>query len=405
MVDYGITNEGFSPKTFEILLSELETEEKATMDPELDVSPETILGNINAIYSRSLALLWDALRTTYSQLDPDNAEGVLLDNICKLSGLARRPAQYSFTTVDMIFSAGGVPLIPNIHFFSTENGTRFTVASAFTSPSAGTFQVSLRSEETGTLAVEYGAISIISTPLAGLVELENSAEINSLNSGAAAETDLELRNRRKANLSLTGSCTTHAIENAILGIQSDIGQIYYCKVFEATDEPTLFVEKKNSFKAIVYDSNGGSDWDDVIAQTIWNNKPSGILSMGNEDGYARVGTNTYRVFFERAQVIDLYIDATYYYTNTMPNATTVKTYIKDRIDSLYDVGDDIVAFAAASIPIGGFSNIKDVDFDNYKIGIAPGPTANDNIIIGFNEKPIIQVANINLTFAPFVDIN
>ena len=38
MVDYGLTDEGFSTKTYEVLLDELETEERSTMDPELDLS-------------------------------------------------------------------------------------------------------------------------------------------------------------------------------------------------------------------------------------------------------------------------------------------------------------------------------------------------------------------------------
>lgn len=399
----GLTNEGFEIKTYEQALAELEERERALIEPELDLTPETILGNINAIIARSDALIWEALGAIVNQFDPDNAEGVMLDNICKLSGIARDPATFSFTNVQGLFSSAGVQLLPDVHFFSTDGGIRFTPSSAFVSSGVGYESIPIRSEETGTLNIDAGSISVISTPVAGLEELINSGEINSLNSGSEEETDEELRNRRKFTLTNQGSCTVPSIETALRLINSELGEIYYVKIFEATDAPTTFVEKRNSFKAIIYDSNTGQDWDNLIAQTISDNKPAGIESLGSSDGYASTGL----IKFERANVVNLYITATYYYTGSLPNSAEVKTYIKNIIDTTYDVGDDIVSFAAASIPIAGFANIKDVDFNGFGINTSGSPTAgdNDNIIISFNEKPIIETANITLNFTRFTDQN
>lgn len=399
----GITPNGFEARTFEDVLSDLETQEKARIDPTLDTKPEGILGNLNGIWSREVALIWENERVLYSMFDPDNAEGALLDNVCKLSGISRRPGTYSFTSVDGYFTSSGVTLLPNVHFFSTNSGLRYTPSVTFTSPSAGTHTFNIRAEDLGPQTVDAGAISTIGTPVPGLDYIDNSLVINSLNSGDAPETDAVLRARRKSNLSRRGACTVPALESALNELDTDNGEIYYAKVYEALDEPTDFVETRNSFKAIIYDTNSGDDWDDEIAQVIFNNKPAGIVSLGSEDGYATYLGVEYPVRFERAEVVDLYIEATYYYSGVMPNSTSVKEYIKSVIDSSYSVGDDVVSFAAASIPLNAFSNIRDVDFTGYNIGTSPSPTSNSNVTMNFNQKPTVQVANITLAFAPFVD--
>jgi hypothetical protein len=105
-------------------------------------------------------------------------------------------------------------------------------------------------------------------------------------------------------------------------------------------------------------------------------------------------------------VIDLYVSGTWYYTGSEPNLAQVRSYMKNIIDSGFDVGDDIVSFRVAAIPLGiPNGNIKDVDFNTFAIGTSPGPTSNDNIVISFNEKPVIDTANIQMTFLPFIDQN
>jgi hypothetical protein len=406
-MEYGLTPNGFVTKTYEQILSEIEQEEKAVIDPELDVRPETVLGQLNAIDARNNALLWEMLRVCYSQLDPDNAEGIMLDNICKLTGIKRRPATYSLSNIDILFDSAGVQLIPDVFFVSTENGIRFTPVSIYTSTSdfVNPQTVLFRSENTGKLLIEQNAINTISTPVTGVVQIDASEAVTELNSGNGPETDRDLRNRRKISLSINGSSTVPAIESALYNISSQYGKIHYAKVYEALDVPTDFVEKRNSFKALIYDSASNvGEWDNIIAQTIWSNKPAGIMSLGSYDGYAYDDLgNSYIVNFERSVEKNLYITAHYYYTGIQPNSIEVKSAIQNFINTNYSVGDDVVAINAASIPFLLFNNIKDVDFDNYKIGTSPGPTNNDNIIIAFNEKPVINIDNINLAFSPFID--
>lgn len=56
------------------------------------------MGQIVTIFARQIVSAWEALATAYGAVDPNAAEGVLLDNICALIGAVREAATRSTVT-------------------------------------------------------------------------------------------------------------------------------------------------------------------------------------------------------------------------------------------------------------------------------------------------------------------
>lgn len=53
------------------------------------------MGQIVSIFARQIVSLWEGLATAYGAVDPNQAEGVLLDNVCALLGVVREAATKS----------------------------------------------------------------------------------------------------------------------------------------------------------------------------------------------------------------------------------------------------------------------------------------------------------------------
>ena len=95
----GLTPTGFVIETTDEILSDIESDELATMDPATNLSPTQPLGQINGIMASHASSVWQGQQACYSALDPNNAEGQQLDVICAITGTKRKAA--TSTTVVM----------------------------------------------------------------------------------------------------------------------------------------------------------------------------------------------------------------------------------------------------------------------------------------------------------------
>ncbi len=98
MVDYGLGSSGFVPKTAAIIRQELVDASKSKFGDQINVQPETPLGQIIDIMTERYSLLWELTEGIYNALRPDAAEGVSLDNVAALVGITRLNATYSTVT-------------------------------------------------------------------------------------------------------------------------------------------------------------------------------------------------------------------------------------------------------------------------------------------------------------------
>ena len=116
-----------------------------------------------------------------------------------------------------------------------------------------------------------------------------------------------MREKRVLELAGQGSGDADAIRARLL----EIPQMVQAFVFE---NDTLLTDATGlpgkSLRAVVWDGGAGIP-DATIAQVIWNNKPSGILSFGaNTAAVTDSAGNTQYVSFDRATQLTLYITCT-----------------------------------------------------------------------------------------------
>src|SRR5690554_4177389 len=116
---FGVTPQGFVRPSIQQILDQIETDQKAEIDPEFDVSPEGPQGQINGIYARQLGIIWEAVETLHNAFDPDRAEDFQLTALAKLTGTFRRPATYSVVPCD-VDADEGTELLSGVHFAHVE---------------------------------------------------------------------------------------------------------------------------------------------------------------------------------------------------------------------------------------------------------------------------------------------
>ena len=59
------------------------------------------MGQIVTIFARQIVRAWEGLAAAYGAVDPSEAEGILLDNVCALLGVARLAASRSLVTCNL----------------------------------------------------------------------------------------------------------------------------------------------------------------------------------------------------------------------------------------------------------------------------------------------------------------
>ena len=94
----GITVDGFEQKTLEEILTEIQTDQRENIDPAIDTSSSSPVGQMNGVFSNQLAEAWEVVATAYKAFDPDEAEGDALDALAALTGTTRDPANRTLVT-------------------------------------------------------------------------------------------------------------------------------------------------------------------------------------------------------------------------------------------------------------------------------------------------------------------
>lgn len=99
---YGVTPQGFIAKNFQTLLDEVAAAAKTELGEDTPTTPDSPFGQFANIFTASTKDTWDLGQAIASQQDRDVAEGIYLDYLAKLAGLAREAA--SGSTGDLLFT-------------------------------------------------------------------------------------------------------------------------------------------------------------------------------------------------------------------------------------------------------------------------------------------------------------
>jgi hypothetical protein len=388
----GLTDKGFIAKTIEELKAEIEDEQLTSISPALNLSSNQPIGQINAIFSKKLAELWELVATVTNSFNPRQAENFLLDNIAAISGTTRKPKAKSEVSVNCNVNNN----------FSAASGTMFlSVASSpgivFTNQSdvgpltpAGTYPILFESVEYGPVVANAGTLTVI-TPLTGWNSATNplDAELGNFD-----ELDSELQTRREDELTAPGACTVDSIRADVLKVPG----VEQCYVFEnvslVTDENGL---PGKAIEVVIHDGLIPAAANADIAQVVWDGKPSGSATYGTitQNVTDSVG-GTRAVKFSRATIKNVYLE---YEVLVDPNffPAAGAQLIKDAAalygDTYLNLGVDVfaLAFKAQALTVPGV-----LDVTALRLGFAVSPTGTANLTITGREIADIDTSRITV---------
>lgn len=407
MPTFGVTPEGFVAPSVQDILALIEADQLAGMSAQLDVSPDSPIGQNNGIFANYLAQAWEALAACYNGFDPDAAEDALLTMLSKLTGTPRAAATKSTVRVNIVASLGTL-LVAGTHFTSVAGkpDVKFTPVDNFTSEVDGlTTGVLFESENTGPVQAPSGQLTVITTAVVGWTSIVNP---DSAHLGSPVATDPQLRLTRQQELTRAGSSTIDAIRADLVVLLEGIPGASVAAFNNFDDTASGDGLPPHSFEMVIWDPSGAIT-NDQIAQTIWKSKPAGIRSFGTQIGNAIDKTGaTQFVRFTRATSIPIYVSfALLSRTGFVGDSTfaeTVARYLtegiavidesgnRDVILDPYGTGTDVTAYDITLATQGLGAKVVSLTF-----GVAPSPVTGTDIAIGIREIAVFDSSRIVLT--------
>lgn len=168
MSSFGVVPEGFNPKSLEQVLSEFEDDQRAAFGAAVNVTPQSVFGQMNGIIGDKVAELWEVANATYSTQYPDTSQDASLDGVGSLTGAERLAATQS--TVSLRLNLGTGTILDSGRVVSVDaTGVRFvtTEQASNTTGFRANVTVAAKAEEFGPVAGFAGTIDTIETPVAG----------------------------------------------------------------------------------------------------------------------------------------------------------------------------------------------------------------------------------------------
>lgn len=105
-MSYGVTSTGFARKPLTVILAEIQEASVAVFGPGVIQTPESPLGQLNGLYASLATTLWELAEGTYQSYDPDQAEGVRLEQLGRIRLLERMPDELDPSYRAAITNAG-----------------------------------------------------------------------------------------------------------------------------------------------------------------------------------------------------------------------------------------------------------------------------------------------------------
>lgn len=292
-----ITPTGVAIQSVEEILDELAQEQQTEIDPLVGTDATNVLGQLNGIFASHEREDQEAIQELATALNPDNAEGAILDGIAAITGTIRNGATASrFSgSKSLVLGLDAGVLVPGgtskVHV--TDDPTIvFTILEDVenTGGSPSTFLAKATCDTLGPIPAVSGTVTSILTPITGWTTVNNPFDAVL---GNAIESDTELRLRREREIRQAGSSSTAAVAADLLALEDDTedNPIISVVVLENTGD---IVDANglpaHSFEAVIWDGAAAAADNDDVAEVIHQNRSAGIASYGNTNGTALDGS-------------------------------------------------------------------------------------------------------------------
>lgn len=370
-----VTTAGLIIPTTQDILASVAADQRAAIDPNLDTSPESPMGQINGTLLSHVVEVWEAIQIAYNGFNPDAAEDFLLDAVCKITGTVRgaaTPSSFLGPRRLTVTLSATVTLAAGVLFSQAGNpAIVFRTIENVTSTTAGDYQVAALCTQVGPIACTAGTLTVIQTPTVGLSAVTNASDAIL---GTVEDTDATLRSRRLEELAIGELGNPAAITAALLSYTTadNVKPILSAVTYENTgDTYDSAGRPPHSIEALIYDGVVPAVDNDTIAQVIWDNRGGGIQTFGNSSGTAVDFLGVQRtVYFSRPTIQAIKLSLTIAYDASKP-AT----------DSAQVAAAMVVAHDANS-PLGQ-SLVRWNPYDSAVQDNVPGALGSTGISLGF----------------------
>lgn len=246
---------------------------------DINVDQNSPDGQLIGILTQFAVDIRELLVGVNNSFDPDEAQGVQLDQRVAINGLTRQGATYTIQPVSITVNQS-VALQGLDGDFNNPNGFGYTVSSetgndyileTSATLTAGTHSVNFRAKNLGDINDPINTITQPITVVAGVTAVNNPSAPVSI--GQNEETDPQLRVRRQGSVALTSSGYLNGLQGALLQLAGVTGAQVLENVTDAVDADGI---PAHGIWAIVA---GGSASD--IANTIYLKKSDGANMKGS----------------------------------------------------------------------------------------------------------------------------
>jgi uncharacterized phage protein gp47/JayE len=442
-VPYGLTNDGFVPKTFEVLVGEVTDALRDAYGASVNTSDKSTIGKLIRIILERVAELWELGQANYSAMDPDAAFGAALRALGAITGtlpVAASPSTVTLTATGTpltsitigsrasVTSTGaefeaieaGVIATATAWAISTgyvagdrvRNASRIylcttagtsagaggptTTASAITDNTVvwrylgeGTGYVDFDAEctEDGPTIATAGDITTIETPISGW-----SSVINILDAdlGSAEETDEDFRIRRELELSRAGSSTADAIRADVLSVEGVTSCTVFVNDTDVTDGDGL---TPHSIEVMVQGGDGPD-----IAEAIFNSVAAGIQLVGNalDETIIDSAGVAHLIEYSRPTEVPIYVDI-FVTKDAATYPADGDDQIKDAIVAWGDSRGTGVDVRASALSAQAFQVTGVLDVTAVEIGLASNPTLSTTLPITTRQLAVYDTSRITVT--------
>jgi uncharacterized phage protein gp47/JayE len=445
MPTYGLTAEGFFPKTFDVIQAEID----ADLRNALGLSVVTgVLAKLRDIFAERETKLWELAEAVYHAWDPSAATGDMLDALCELTRTLREEATRSLvelhltgtpatvvtagsraatlstaaqfeTLADATIAAAVAWVTATVYavgdivynddriyycitagtsdtgpFTEDEDITDGTAHWRFLGDGTGYVVVDSQAVETGPTEAISGDITTIVTPVGGWTDVINLLDADV---GTDVETDGDLRIRRLDEVDAQGLGVPEAIRRVLLLVDDvTFVQVFYNDTDD--DDTSLGVTlPPHSVMALVRGGANQDLWDALRTcvgagiQTFGDTSGSSVDSEGVSHGFS----------FQRPDEVEIYIDLEVdYIAADVPS--DYQTQMKSKIVTWGDArktGYDVVASAVSAqvFKVDGIHKVRVCD-----IGTAANPSSAADISIGALQLAVFDTSRITIVDADAV---
>lgn len=300
-----LNENGYHRPTYDEILSSKIQKAKELFGEDIETSEQTPLGKFIRIGAYDLSKAYEDLEMVYYARFPNTASGVSLDRLCVFAGITRNTATRAQHTVKVIGDSGTEIGMGEL-VVSAENDITFYSINNYTIPSTGTVNVIVECSEAGTIG-NVDEITEIVNPIA---EIESIEYVGVVELGEEAESDYNLRLRFSSAIAGAGSANINAIRAALLRVPTVTSAGIIVNETDTTDSKG---RPPRSFECFVY---GGEDYEQEIAETIFEKAPIGIKTCSTSSNPVTKtvlddGGYSHTIKFSHTEEINIYVKVKY----------------------------------------------------------------------------------------------